>query len=60
MKKASLKSLPLEFQKINKLIKEKNEIPQTKTLIEVSFFKCKKVNPEIFFKPISKIVNFDV
>ena len=60
MKNSSIESLPLEFIKLNVLLKKKKENVKKKIPVDVSFYQSKNVIQETFYKPISKIVNFEI
>lgn len=58
MGKEIKKLLPLEFQKINKIKKTKTP-KKINEFIEVEFYQTTRFKPEVFYKPISKIIPFD-
>ena len=59
MKNKNFKNFPLEFHKINKLARDKKKASTKNNHIQATFYQSNEVIPKIFFKPISKIVNFD-
>lgn len=59
MKNKTNKLLPLEFQKINK-VEKKIEQQSIKQFIEVELFQTSKFKPNAFYKPISKIIKFEI
>lgn len=60
MKNSNIESLPLEFIKLNALLKKKKENVKKKIPVNVSFYQSKNVIQETFYKPISKIINFEI
>jgi hypothetical protein len=57
MSENSKNQLPLEFQKINKTEKVKT-LERIIKFTSVKFYQSKNVEPENFYKPISKIISF--
>ena len=58
MEKEIIKLLPLEFQKVTKIEKQK-DAKKINQFVEVAFYQTTKFKPEVFYKPISKIIAFD-
>lgn len=59
MEEKTNKLLPLEFKKLEVKKKTLNKIEEKKKYVEVSFYQSKKNYPEFFYKPISKIIDFN-
>lgn len=59
MKENLQEKLPLEFKNLNKVRKNQKK-NQIKFYTEVEFYKSNKIQPELFFKHISKIISFDI
>lgn len=59
MKNKTNKLLPLEFQKINK-VKKNTHSQSIKQFIEVELHQTSRFRPNAFYKPISKIIKFEI
>ncbi len=57
IKKELLKRLPVEFQKTK--FKKKEGVKGQKKVIEVSFLQNMNFQKEMFYKPVSKIINIE-
>lgn len=60
IEKVDLKKLSIEFQKINKVARQQNTEEPKRNLININFYQSSKVIPLAFYKPISKIIKFNV
>ena len=60
MEKESLKKFPIEFQKINKVARQQNTKEDKRSFININFYQSPKMTPHAFYKPISKIIKFNV
>lgn len=59
MEKDVKKLFPLEFQKLNK-IQKKKQIQTINPFVEVELYQTTKFKPSALYKPISKIIAFEV
>lgn len=59
MEKDVKKLFPLEFQKLNK-IQKKKQMQTINPFVEVESYQTTKFKPSAFYKPISKIIAFEV